>query len=86
MLPSTKVKQIQCPHCSSYKVISVSPKKILLIGGFISLAIGGLLAIFMIGIPFIILGPVLMVMSLIAKEDGKKTCKSCGYTFISDAK
>ena len=47
----TEAKQIQCPHCHSYKVIPVSPKKILFIGGFFSLAIGGLLAIFMIGIP-----------------------------------
>jgi len=85
MPPSTEAKQIQCPHCHSYKVIPVSPKKILLIGGFVSLAIGGLLAIFIIGIPFIILGPVLMIMSLFAKEDGKKICKSCGFTFISDA-
>ena len=84
MLPSAKVKQIQCPHCSSYKVISLSPKKLFLIGGFVSMAIGGMLAIFIIGIPFIILGPVFMFISLFAKEDGKKTCKSCGYTFFSD--
>ena len=82
---NTEGKQIQCPHCHSYKVVPVSAKKILLIGGFFLLALGGLLLIFMIGIPFIFLGLVLMIMSLIAKEDGKKTCKSCGFNFISDA-
>jgi len=82
---STEGKQIQCPHCYSYKVIPGSPKKLLLLGGFFSFAIGGLLLIFMIGIPFIVLGILLMIMSLFAKEDGKKTCKSCGFSFISDA-
>jgi hypothetical protein len=82
---NTEGKQIQCPHCHSYEVIPVSPKKMLLIGGFVLLALGGLLSIFVIGIPFIFLGLALMVVSLFAKEDGKKTCKSCGFNFISDA-
>jgi hypothetical protein len=85
MPPSTEAKQTQCPHCHSYKVVPVSPKKILLIGGFFLLALGGLLSIFIIGIPFIILGLLLMIISMFAKENGKKTCKSCGFNFSSDA-
>jgi hypothetical protein len=85
MPPSTDAKQTQCPHCHSYKVVPVSPKKLLLLGGFVLLAIGGLLAIFIIGIPFIILGLLLMIISMFAKENDKKTCKSCGFNFISEA-
>jgi hypothetical protein len=35
--------------------------------------------------PLYLLGLLLMIISMFAKENDKKTCKSCGFNFISEA-
>lgn len=73
--------QIQCPNCHGFKVNKISGRHLLLAFGGSSIFVGLFLAVFIIGIPFLVLGIMLLLTGAFVKDSGKRRCTACGRVF-----
>lgn len=74
-------KQIECPHCQSFKTATVSPKKLARIIGLTSVVVGMATLIFVVGFVFLFIGIVALILSLFLPDNGKMRCRECGFIF-----
>ena len=75
------MKNIECPHCHTFNTSPASPKYTVRLLGLTSLLLGFALAIFLIGIPFIFLGLLMLIGSFFFPENGRMRCRSCKFVW-----
>ena len=77
-------EQIKCPSCGSYKTMPYSAKSVSKIGGIGGILIGFIMTMFflwIIGIPMIVVGIIMLLSSFTVKETGAMKCNACGFEF-----
>lgn len=81
---TTPKEQVKCPSCGSYKTMPFSPKSISRTGGIAGIILGIILTMFflwIIGVPLIAIGLLMLLSSFTVKETGVMKCNGCGFEF-----